>query len=154
MGGLLKPVGYEHFYGLHSLGFGADGRFICLLPAAGSLRPKLLFITFFLVLRLGVKVTVLLQYSRLYTQLADVQTTIDERGIWWTLLEENEEEMSDEFNPQDEYIAFTPWKKVKAIRYHKNYVILYSADRDYIYFVNSPLEKKIINTYFALSKQQ
>lgn len=125
---------------------------LCLLPAAGSLRAKLLFITFFLVLRLGVKVTVLLQYSRLYTQLADVQTTIDEHGIGWTLLDKSEEELSDEFTPQDEYIAFTPWEKVKAIRYHKNYVILYSADRDYIYFVNSPLEKKIINTYFAFSK--
>lgn len=127
---------------------------LCLLPAAGAVRPKLLFITFFLVLRLGVKVTVLLQYSRLYTQLAQVQTTIDERGIWWTLLEENADEMSEEFNPEDEYIAFTPWEKVQAIRYHKNYVILYTADRDYIYFVNSPLEKKIINTYFAFSKQK
>lgn len=128
--------------------------FLCLLPAAGPLRAKLLFIIFFLVLRLGVKFTVLIQYSRLYTQLAEVQTTIDERGIWWTLLVENEDEMSEEFNPEDEYIAFTPWEKVKAVRYHKKYVILYTADRDYIYFVNSPLEKGIINTYFALSKQR
>ena len=128
--------------------------FLCLLPAAGSLRAKLLFITFFLVLRLGVKFTVLMQYSRLYTQLAEVQTTIDERGIWWTLLDENEDEMNEEFNPEDEYIAFTPWEKVKAVRYHKNYVILYTTDRDYLYFVNSPLEKKIINTYFAFSKQK
>ncbi len=118
------------------------------------MRAKLLFIIFFLVLRLGVKFTVLIQYSRLYTQLAEVQTTIDERGIWWTLLVENEDEMSEEFNPEDEYIAFTPWEKVKAVRYHKQYVILYTADRDYIYFVNSPLEKGIINTYFALSKQK
>ena len=128
--------------------------FLCLLPAAGVLRAKLLFITFFLMLRLGVKFTVLIQYSRLYTQLAEVRTTIDERGIWWTLLVENEDEMSEEFNPEDEYIAFTPWEKVKAVRYHKQYVILYTADRDYIYFVNSPLEKGIINTYFALSKQR
>ena len=128
--------------------------FLCLLPAAGPLRAKLLFIIFFLVLRLGVKFTVLIQYSRLYTQLAEVQTTIDERGIWWTLLVENEDEMSEEFNPEDEYIAFTPWEKVKAVRYHKQYVILYTADRDYIYFVNFPLEKGIINTYFALSKQK
>ena len=127
---------------------------LCLLPAAGAVRPKLLFITFFLVLRLGVKVTVLLQYSRLYTQLAEVQTTIDERGIWWTLLDENEDEMSEELHTEDEYIAFTPWEKVKAVRYHKNYVILYTADRDYIYFVNSPLDKAILNTYFALSKQK
>lgn len=127
---------------------------LCLLPAAGAVRPKLLFITFFLVLRLGVKVTVLLQYSRLYTQLAEVQTTIDERGIWWTLLDENEDEMSEEWHTEDEYIAFTPWEKVKAVRYHKNYVILYTADRDYIYFVNSPLDKAILNTYFALSKQK
>lgn len=125
-----------------------------LLPAAGAVRPKLLFITFFLVLRLGVKVTVLLQYSRLYTQLAEVQTTIDERGIWWTLLDENEDERSEEFNPEDEYIAFTPWEKVKAVRYHKNYVILYTTDRDYFYFINSPLDKAILNTYFALSKQK
>lgn len=128
--------------------------FLCLLPAAGPWRAKLLFIIFFLVLRLGVKFTVLMQYSRLYTQLAEVQTTIDERGIWWTLLDENEAEMSEELHTEDEYIAFTPWEKVKAVRYHKNYVILYTADRDYIYFVNSPLDKAILNTYFALSKQK
>ena len=96
----------------------------------------------------------LMQYSRLYTQLAEVQTTIDERGIWWTLLDENEDEMSEELHTEDEYMAFTPWEKVKAVRYHKNYVILYTADRDYIYFVNSPLDKAILNTYFALSKQK
>ena len=37
MGGLLKPVGYEHFYGLHSLGFGADGGVLMLVACGGPL---------------------------------------------------------------------------------------------------------------------
>lgn len=104
------------------------------------LSKKIIMLLIALFIQFGVNIFALLQYNRLYTNMkkGNIYTIVSEQGI--------------SRKTQNLLINTTPWDKVEAVKFFKDYVSILAKDDYYWIFTKNEAERNNIKLFYQQSR--